>query len=109
MYVYRGVPIQQGAGLGSVFKKFLRYMIPHVKEYAAPIAKTVGKELLSSSTSIIKDAIAGENIRKAAKRHLSNTVDTLSEKADKYLDGKGKCKHKKRRTSKKYLHDIFSV
>ncbi len=75
--VYRGVPYQRGAGLGSVFKNVLRFLLP--------IGKTIGKEALRTGLGVASDALDGQDLvmatkkrgRKAAKKAVKKVVRKL--------------------------------
>ena len=40
--VFKGSPFQRGFGIGNVFKRFFRWVIPIIKSNAMPIVKNVG-------------------------------------------------------------------
>lgn len=125
--VYKGVPLQAGFGLGSMFKRFFRAIIPYAKKYAAPVAKTIGSEVVGSVTNMAKDLLAGKDFKESGKQRLNETVDNFNQKATSVLEkleqgqpkeGQGLKRKKKRKNqkggySKKlkkniYIHDIFN-
>ena len=67
--VFQGPSFQRGYGLGNVFKRFISWAIPLLKEYALPIAKNVGKEVINTAASVAHEAIEGKDI-KAQKKKL---------------------------------------
>ena len=83
--VFRGVVYQRGHGFGDVFKKFFRWIVPIVKQHAAPIASTVGKEAFKSAVNIATDAIDGKNFSESSKERLKESLANLS---NKYGSGK---------------------
>ena len=78
--VFRGVRYQRGYGLGGVFRKLFRYIVPFVKEHGVPILKTVGKTALNSATNLANDALEGKNIKESAKQRLKETFEDLKKK-----------------------------
>ena len=83
--VYRGVVFQRGHGFGDVFKKFFRWIVPIVKQYATPIASSVGKEALKSAVNIANDTIDGKNLTDSTKERIKESLNILS---NKYGNGK---------------------
>lgn len=106
---YKGVPIQKGYGFSSFFKKFMRYIVPIVKEYALPpmksAAKQIGTEMISSFSNIAKDVIDGNSLQESSKKRLNESIENLSKRANDSLEGKG-LKKRRRKTIKH--RDIFS-
>ena len=76
---------QRGHGFGDVFKKFFRWIVPIVKQYALPIASTVGKEAFKSAVNIANDTIDGENLTDSTKERIKESLNMLS---NKYGNGK---------------------
>ena len=88
-----GLYIQNGRGLGGMFKKFASWIIPIVKKYAVPTFKTgaqaIGREALESASNVAKDILSGVNAKEALNNRLSKSVDNLKEKAENALEGRG--------------------
>ena len=42
---YKGVRYQGGYGLGNVFKRFFKWIVPIIKDKAVPVLKDVGKKV----------------------------------------------------------------
>ena len=59
---YRGPVLQRGYGLRSIFKSVARSVMPSLKE--------IGKSALTTGLEVLQDIAKGENIKKAAKKHL---------------------------------------
>ena len=91
--VYKGPMMQEGYGLGDIFKKFFKCMVPLVKKHAVPLlksgAQTVGHEVLKSATNIAKDAIDGKNLSESADTNINAAVDTLKRKVEDTLEENG--------------------
>jgi hypothetical protein len=114
--IYKGVRYQRGNGLGNLFKRFFRWIIPIVKEHAVPVLKDVGKKVgesvLTGTTNFAKDALEGKDIKDSAKNRFEQTTQDLKSKFS--LKGKGINNHKRKkkliksisRTKKRKL-DIF--
>jgi hypothetical protein len=104
--IYRGSVYQAGYGLGGTFRKFFRWVIPLFKKHALPTlesgAKAIGKTALSAAADIAKDVVAGRNVREAASEHINSAVDSLKERAERTLEGRG-IKRKKNKNLKNLL------
>ena len=87
---YAGVKHQRGYGLGGIFSKIGRFVIPLLK----PVAKSIGRQVLRSGTLVADDILKGESPAAAFKKNLKRDAKELFRKASKP-------KNKKRRVSKK--------
>ena len=56
-----------------------------MKQYASPIASTVGKEALKSAVNIANDTIDGKNLTDSTKERIKESLNILS---NKYGNGK---------------------
>ena len=90
--VYRGIRHQRGYGLGGVFRKLFRFIIPLMKEHAMPILKSVGESAIKGAANFAQDTIAGKNVKESVSKRLSETVDDLKRKAS--MNGSGINKRK---------------
>jgi len=119
--VYVGRVFQKGSGLGGMFKKFFRWIVPLVKKHALPVLKkgasAVGDEVFSSTVNLAKDIISGKNVQPAMTERFEETVDNLKRRAEDTLEGRGikGVKNmsktiilKKRKKNKKQTNDIFN-
>lgn len=92
--IFRGAPIQRGYGLGNAFRRFISWAIPYLKEYGLPVAKSVGKEIISNAASMANDALEGKDIKESANAKIRSSLEKL-------LPQKGKgVKQKRQRKSK---------
>lgn len=66
--VFRGSTRQRGYGLGNIFSKVFSGLLPLVKS----VAKTAGKQLISTGADIANDVIDGESFSKSALGNLSS-------------------------------------
>ena len=86
--VFRGVPYQRGNGLGSVFRSFLRYLIPIGKE----IGSAIGRQGLESGNRVLSNVLEGKNLKESlvteGKSGLKNLLQKAAENVDKQ-SGKG--------------------
>ncbi len=73
------LPFQRAAGLGSLFKGLFRAVLP----VARSVAKSVGKQALSTGAAIASDVVAGKSIESAAKRRGKAAAAKLLTKAAK--------------------------
>ncbi|KMQ82490.1 hypothetical protein RF55_22766, partial [Lasius niger] len=92
---YQGAAFQKGYGFGGLFRSFFRAAVPLFKSGA----KAVGKQLFSSGVGMLNDLSRGEDIKVAAKRHLKQAGQQLTDKAAakmKTMIGSGRNKKRKR-------------
>ena len=64
---FTGARVQRGHGFGSLFSGLLRSVAPLIRRGAVAL----GKRALSTGVQIAGDAVAGKNIKKAAKRRAT--------------------------------------
>ena len=76
---YAGVKRQYGYGLGGLFSKLGRYVIPFLK----PVAKTIGKQVVRSGSLLADDILNGQSPKLAFKKNLKQGAKELFEKATK--------------------------
>ena len=117
VHQYIGALMQRGYGLGGIFQKFFKWVVPVFQQHALPAiessAKTLGKETLMSLSNIAKDVVSGRNIKEATQQHVSSAIDNLKETIQDKLKGngiKGSIRKKKfilLKPKQKYT-DIFS-
>ena len=72
--VFRALKYQKGYGLGGVFKRLFKWIMPIIKEKAVPILKTVGKSVLKGTSNIAKDALDGRNVKESANDRFEETL-----------------------------------
>lgn len=120
---YRGKLYQKGYGLGGQFRRFFRWVVPLFKKNILPTlrdgAQILGKEAISTAADISKNLLTGENFKTASTERVNQAIDSLKEKIEKKIDGKGIkrknnninniiFKKKKIQKTKKTETDIFS-
>ena len=112
--LYHRPVLQRGYGLGSIFKRVARSVMPSLRE--------IGKSALTTGMEVLQDVAKGENIKTAAKKRLKENSlafldDTVSRIAPrKSIKGStnkqiaiSSSKPKKRKHQSGELHDtIFS-
>lgn len=112
------MPYQRGYGLGGTFRRFFSWIVPILKKHALPVIqdglKEVGKTALGTAADIAKDSLSGMNVKDSFRERTSAAIDTLKEKAERKLDGKGIKRSRKPKKKKyiiikkrKHLKDIF--
>ena len=113
---FKGDQYQKGFGLGSLFKKFIRWASPYINK-AVPLIKDglkhVGKEAVGSAANIAKDLLDGKDFQESSKSHLSNSIDNLKKLADEKMVGSGYKRKRKKQipthsVKKQRFSDIFS-
>ena len=97
--VYRGIRYQKGYGLGRVFSRLFRYIMPIIKEKGLPILKSVGETALKGVSNLASDALKGKNIKQSAEERLMETFSELKNKAG--MQGNGINRKKLTRELKK--------
>ena len=79
--VFQGTKYQRGYGLGNIFKKLYKWVVPIFEQKAIPILKSVGKSLIKGTSNFAEDTLDGKNAKESAKRRFEETLDELSDKA----------------------------
>ena len=74
---FKGVGIQRGYGLGSMFRSLFRSAIPFLKSGA----KAVGKAALNTGMGVANDVIAGKDLKTATTSRLKQTGQKLKGQA----------------------------
>jgi hypothetical protein len=118
--VFQGTKYQRGYGIGNVFKRLYKWIVPIFEQKGIPILKTLGKTIIKGTTNFADDAIEGKNIKTSAKRRFEESLNELSDKAG-VMSGEGlhhenhinkkrktvKFKQFKKRKENKRNKDIF--
>ena len=118
---YRGSLYQRGYGMGGMFNRFWKWVVPLIARNAVPLlkeaGKAVGKEALGSVVNIAKDTLVGRPIKETLKENANSAIDNLKVKAENALKGKGIKRRrsmkkmiilKKRNNKRKKFDDIFN-
>ena len=108
---FAGAQYQRGHGLGSLFGGLLRSAMPLIKRGAVAL----GRGALKTGVRIAGDVLSGQNIRKVAKRRVTDAVlSSISQPPGKRIKAAGARtfgtavkRRRKKRTSKKRTADIF--
>jgi 50S ribosomal subunit-associated GTPase HflX len=77
----------------------MRWVVPLFKKHALPTLQEIGKTAVSTASNIATDAISGRNVKEAADEHINTAVNSIKEKVEKTLEGRG-IKRKKRKFKK---------
>ena len=118
---FKGSLYQRGYGMGGMFKRFFKWIIPILKKSATPLltraASALGSEAVSTVSNIAKDAYNGKPIGESIKQNANIAIDNLKNKVEKSLSGKGIKRRrsmkkmiilKKRNNKRKKFDDIFN-
>ena len=81
---FAGVPYQRGAGIGSIFRSLLRYLIPIGKQAGAAI----GRQGLESGVRVLSDVLDGRNVRQSLADEGRSGLKSLLDKASLNLSKK---------------------
>ena len=96
--VFHGLPYQRGAGIGAIFKSFLRFLLPLGKEAGAAI----GRQGLESTSRILGNVLEGKPLKDAVQNEARSGVKNLLHKAaDRVGQMEGSGKRRKRKMSSK--------
>ncbi|GFW21694.1 uncharacterized transposon-derived protein F54H12.3 [Trichonephila clavipes] len=96
---YAEQSFQKGYGIGGWFKRLFRTALPFLKSGA----KSVGKEVLKTSTQIANDMLEGQSFPESARQRSNETGKKLIKKAIQKADemiGRGK-KHQRYKRKRK--------
>lgn len=74
---YAGVKRQHGYGLGGLFAKLGRFVMPLLK----PAAKSIGRQVVRSGTLLADDILNGADPKEAFKKNLKRGAKELFHKA----------------------------
>ena len=104
MPYFAGARVQQGYGLGNLFRSIAKSVLPLVKKGA----KILRKQVLQSGVDFASDALQGKNVKQAAidqaKAAGSNLLQAAEQRVRKQKTALRKVQNKKR----KKHHDIFA-
>lgn len=82
---------QRGSGLGGIFRKFFRWIVPLIQQHALPMlqdgANAVSEEVIQSTSDIAQDTV--QNVVSSAKRRYGTAVENLKARAENALRGNG--------------------
>jgi hypothetical protein len=115
---FQGARYQRGSGLGNVFKKFYRWLLPVFKTHALPVltngAKSLSKEAIQTAANIATDTLNDVNLMSAVQNRSTEAINNFKHK---YLrqEGRGGIKRKKQqfksfknKSKRNKYHDIFN-
>jgi len=118
---FKGALYQRGYGMGGMFGRFWKWIVPIIKKNEGPLLKgaasALGTEAFSAASNIAKDAWDGKPINESFKKNADMAIDNLKLKAEKALSGKGIKRRrsmkkliilKKRNNKRKKFEDIFN-
>lgn len=89
----RGYGVQYGAGVGDIFRSFIRFLMP----YARQAGHAIKKEGVATSTRILQDIAQGSNFKDAVLTESKAGFKNLKDKAvNKFKQQTGTGKRRKR-------------
>lgn len=80
--IFHGMPYQRGAGLGSIFRSFLRYLLPIGKNIGAAI----GQEGLRTGNRVLSNVLDGKDLKETLVEESKSGLKNLLEKAANNLE-----------------------
>lgn len=78
---FAGLPYQRGAGIGSIFRSLLRFLIPIGKEAGAAI----GRQGLESGVRVLNGVLEGRDLQQSLKDEGRSGLKNLLDKASNNL------------------------
>ena len=109
---FAGAQYQRGHGLGSLFGSLLRSAMPLIKRGAVAL----GRGALKTGVRIAGDVLAGQNIKTAAKRRVTDAIGSIRAPPGKRIKRTAAKatftavkRRRKKRTSPKRTADIFDT
>jgi hypothetical protein len=88
--VFRGLPYQRGSGLGSVFRRLFRYLLPIGKE----IGSAIGRQGLESGSRVLTNVLEGKDLKQSlvdeGRMGLKSLLDKASSNLEKTQQQTGK-------------------
>ena len=102
MIHHRGLRIQHGTGIGSIFGSLFRALTPLAKGVAkgalttaktaakSNLGKRVKKDLTKAAVNMALDTLKGEDIKSSAKTHLKQASKDILESANKSNNNKNR-------------------
>ncbi|KAL3114797.1 hypothetical protein niasHT_014611 [Heterodera trifolii] len=77
--IFSGLPYQRGAGLGSMFRSFLRFLLPIGRQAGAAI----GRQGLESGARVLSNVLDGQNLKESlvseGRAGLKNLLDKAAD------------------------------
>ena len=83
--VFKGLPYQDGYGLGGIMGNFFRGIIPVVKDVFRRVAKSAGSKLVKTGASALADITQGQNIQTVLKKRGIETLKEVGKAAARDL------------------------
>ena len=80
--IFRGLPYQRGSGLGSVFRRLFRYLLPIGKE----IGSAIGRQGLESGSRVLTNGLEGKDLKQSLVDEGKMGLKTLLDKASSNLE-----------------------
>jgi hypothetical protein len=100
---YVGARRQRGHGLGGIFKKLFRYVMPFIQSHAVPMIKqgvsALGAEAIKTAGNVATDMIKGSDFKNSLRTHSTEAVENLSKRAQSNLQTGSGHKNKNKRKS----------
>lgn len=76
--IFRGVPYQRGAGIGSVFRSLMRFLLPIGKQ----IGSSIARQGLESGNRVLTNVLEGKDLKESlvseGKTGLKNLLETAA-------------------------------
>jgi hypothetical protein len=86
---FTGVPHQRGAGIGTVFRKFWRFLKPLTQSLGPVMSsagRAIGQEGLATTARVLSDVVQGNELKNALETEGRQGVRNLLGRAQRKLD-----------------------
>lgn len=80
--VFRGLPYQRGNGLGSVFRRLIRFLAPIGKE----VGSAIGRQGLETGNRVLSSVLEGKPLKESLVEEGKAGLKNLLEKAASNID-----------------------
>ncbi|CAF0861277.1 unnamed protein product [Brachionus calyciflorus] len=82
---FQGSFYQKGYGLGGIFRRIFKYIMPIVRENALPALKKFGKELLKSAAYLVNDSLSGDDLKSKKMKLFKNSNECALSELDLFM------------------------
>lgn len=80
--IFRGMPYQRGNGLGSIFRRLFRYLLPIGKE----IGSAIGRQGLETGSKVLSNVLEGKDLKQSLIDEGKVGLKSLLDKASSGLE-----------------------
>lgn len=89
---FQGSTYQRDYGLGRIFRRIFKWIMPIIKEHGYPIIKNVGKEVIKGVSNLANDGLDGKDIKESTKSRLEETLNSIKNTTGRGINRKNRRK-----------------